>query len=337
MSYTRSFSRDISIPYSGYVTTDKGQVHYSGTVHETVHVNVHVNTDPFDSSVNACSGQVGALTTSVVATKAAHAESIKNSSKKISQTIISGFFKTVRSELGQQIAQLKSQTEATLLHLNQLAQRCRDKHRQMEADYNRITDRYTKVFSDLNRELEVRVFELDKAAFKTRETTTECTNRSTSSDLIGVAAVSAGENARVQSSILASVTKKRALDAIHRANDFLLCQQESRNVVNQALHDKDTDSRYFVPVCLAEEVDDTTHTPGKATLYKPEVVPNSSRRRMTSELLKARWHAMPQKDADLVKKDFARCVARSITSDSPHDRRVKEYLNKFINNPLQSL
>lgn len=338
MSYTRTFSKVISVPYSGYVTAKDGSsVHYSGTEHETVHVTVHVDTSDFDSSVGNCGSSVDLLTGSVVATESAQAASIKESSQKISRTLISGFFKTVRSELGQQIAQLKSQTEATLLHLNKMAQRCREKHTQMETDYNRLVERYSKVFSDLNKELEIRVFELDRQAFKLQETTTECANRSISSDLTGVAVVSAGENARVQSSLLASVAKKRAFDAISQANAFLLSQQQCRSVVNRALHDADADTRFYVPVCLADGVDETSPQSSKATLYKPSVVPNSARRQMISALKKARWQPMPAEARNIIKREFTRSVAQAYPGDSPHERRVKDYLNRFIDIPIHSL
>lgn len=337
MSYTKTFSTVISVPYSGSVSTKNGFVSYSGTAHETVHVNIHVDTDDFEASVGNCGDQVSLLTGSVVATKTAHAESIRINSRKISDTIISGFFKTVRSELGQQISQLKSRTEATLLHLNQLAARCREKHQQMETDYNRLVDRYSKVFADLNKELEIRVHELDRAAFTMQATCTDCSNRSVESDLTGVATVSAAETARTQSSLLASVTKKRALDAINQANDYLMVQQQCRNVINRSLHDPDTDRRYYVPVCMAEGVDSDTHSATKSFLFKPSVIPNSSRRRMLSELKNARWKQVAPCDMTQIKREYARNVTAATGDDSSHGRRVRAYLNRFIDNTILSL
>lgn len=337
MSYTKTYQQLIQIPYSGYASKGDVTVHYSGVAEETVYVNIHVNTDEFDSSVSDCGKHIGALTTSVVATKAAHAKSIADNAKKISKTIISGFFSTVRSELTQQMAELKSRVDATLLHLNEMAKRCRDKRRQMETDYGRICERYTKVFSDLNTELQHRVFELDRASFKLEEQTKECANRSLTSENAGMISVSSAENARVQSQIVASVAKKRALDAIHRANGYLAYQQENRNVITRSLFDDSEERHYYVPVCLAQYVDPDNFRETKTTLYKPTVVPNSSRRRMTGEIMRGNWREMDSETREKVRKDYLHNVAQAYASDSAHDNRVKAYLNNFFNQSIQTL
>lgn len=337
MSYTRSFQKLIRIPYSGTVSDGQTTLRYDGTAEEYVTVNVFVDTDDFDSSAAACGNHVNALTASVVATEAKQTESIHENNRKISQAIIGGFFKTVRSELGQQIATLKSQVDATLLHLNALAARCREKRQQMETDYGRITERYSKIFSDLNKELQNRVFELDKAAFRLRESTGECAARALGSDLVGIAAVTAAENARVQSSLLASVAKKRAFDAINAANAYLTCQNRDRETIDRVLLPTDNARRLFVPVCLAEETDQENPQVSRSVLHKPDVVPNSLRRRMTSELKKAQWKSPDAAQSERIRQDYSRQVAREFPTDSAHDRRIRNYLNQFINNPILSL
>jgi len=337
MSYSKSYSTVVSIPYSGSVSNGQVTLHYSGTAEETVHVNITVDTDDFDRSVDHCGKHVNALTASVAATGTAQSESVRVNFGKISKAIVSGFFKTVRSELGQQIAQLKSNVDSTLLHLNQMAKRCTDKHKQMEADYHRISDRYSKVFADLNKELELRVFELDKASFRLQETITACANRALSSSLAGEVAVSSGENARVQAMLLASVAKDRANHAISLANDFLRTSQQNRNLVNRSLHSSDEERHFYVPVCLAESIDEENHAVRRNTLYKHKVIPNNMRRHMTSDLCNARWIPMPADRSDAIRSDYLRLIASEITDDSPHARRVKEMLNKFIDNPLLSL
>ncbi len=337
MSYSRHFTKTIEVHYSGVARSGDTSIPYSGTVTEPVHINIHVDTDDLDSSVVDCSTHVDALTTSVVATKTAHIASISENSKKISDTIIKGFFKTVRSELGQQMAMLRSSIDATLVHLNKLAERCRGKQLQMEADYHRITERYSKIFTDLNTELQHRVFELDRPAFKLREQTSECSDRTLISEPAGVALISSAENARIQSELLASMTKKRALDAIHRASGYLVYQQENRNVINRSLFDDSRERSYYVPVCLAVQTEDDAPGALRPTLYKPSVIPNSSRRRMTGQLQQAAWRPMPESEMERIRTAFAHNVAEAVPAHSDHDRRVKAYLNKFINNPILSL
>jgi len=337
MSYTKQYHTVVRIPYSGYASKGDVTVHYSGVAEEDVYVNIHVDTNDFDNSVNDCNKHIGALTTSVVATKTAHAKSITDNSKRISQSIISGFFSTVKSELSQQIAELKSQVDATLIHLNEMAKRCRDKRRKMESDYNRICQRYTKVFNDLNTELQHRVFELERASFKLEEETMECANRSLTSENAGTTSVTSSENARVQSHILASTAKKRALDAIHRANGYLVYQQENRNVITRSLFDSPAERHYYVPVCLAEYVDPDNHIDKKVNLYKPQVVPNSSRRRMTGEVQRGNWRDIDPTTREKIRKEFLQNVAQAYAADSDHDSRVKTYLNNFFNQSIKTL
>ena len=80
MSYTRRFSKNITVHYSGSVSygpsQSGGSKSYSGTVTETVYFDVHVDTDPFDEEVHKMKDHVDLLTGSVVATEAAHVASI---------------------------------------------------------------------------------------------------------------------------------------------------------------------------------------------------------------------------------------------------------------------
>ena len=87
MSYTRTFSKDIRISYSGtvsYPASKTGGVRtYSGTATETVHVNIEVDTLPFDESVVDCTHTVNGLTSSVTATEAAQIMAIDKNAQTL--------------------------------------------------------------------------------------------------------------------------------------------------------------------------------------------------------------------------------------------------------------
>lgn len=338
MSYTRTFSQTIAVPYSGRVSLANGQsASYSGTVHETVHVSVHVDTDPFDESVDRTSRHVNALTASVTATEAAQIKTIRDTSARIGKTIVQGFFKTVRSELGQKIAQLQSHADATLLHLTQLSKRVREKQAQMETDYTRITERYSKIFADLNRELEIRVHELDKPAFDFAENASSTAHRTLIADGSGIAAVTAAENARAQTSIVASATKHRALATLRTAKNFLTLQQLSRDIVERALRPDTHTGPVFVPICYAQTVNPDNKTVSEPLIFKPSQIPNSSRRTIASALEKAPWQPMKPQDAEKIRTAFHSLTATEIPGNSDTERRVKQYLSQFILKPTLSI
>jgi hypothetical protein len=173
MSYTRSVRQTIYVHYHGSASypasQNGGTVSYSGTASEDVIVNVRVDTTPFDASSADCRPTVDGLTASVAATESAQVASIRSNSRRVGKTLIDGFFKTVRSEISQQINELKNNVEATLLKLQSDAQRCNDMQRQMEVDYNRKCDQYLRIFNELDNELRNRIQNLDQPTFLFRQ------------------------------------------------------------------------------------------------------------------------------------------------------------------------
>jgi len=98
------------------------------------------------------------LTTSVIATEAAEIESRWRNSKKIAKSVVNGFFNFTRSEISQQVSELTTRVDATLIHLSELSKSVLDKKRQMEVDFNRISSRYVKVFEDLDKETALNIY-----------------------------------------------------------------------------------------------------------------------------------------------------------------------------------
>lgn len=256
MSYTRRFSKSVKINYSGSVSypasQNGGSVSYSGTAIETVHIDVTVDTDPFDSAVYDMKGGIDLLTDSVVATEAAQLESIDSSSRKIGDTIISGFFKTVKSDISQQIAQLKIRSESLLLQLSKLATRCREKQKQMGVDYQRISDRYVKIFTDLNKELENRVYSIDEPVFRTSRLLDKIGRHEGNEDASATVSVTAGETAHVHSMLTVNLAKRRAKQALEKAERFLKIQYSTDDVIKSGLLSKGVAGFIYSPFSVIE-------------------------------------------------------------------------------------
>lgn len=275
MSYTKRYSETITVHGSkttsvSYPASQSGgtrSVTVSYTEHVPVHVNIHVDTNPFDSSVDTCNNHVNALTTSVVATKAAHVASIDKNSKKIASTIIGGFFGLIRSEISQQIAELSQGIDAHLMHLRELSQSVLAKKEQMGVDYNRITGRYVKIFTDLNHELSNRVFELDKPTFLFKKETDNQKIRLSGNDLVSTVSVFGAESGELQSKISASVAKKRAFDTLNKAKQFLWQQKMLNHTIQQSMITENTAGSKYISVCYLEtknedkRIDQALHVP----------------------------------------------------------------------------
>ena len=343
MSYSRSFTKRISIPYSGkvskYVTFDLGggktvsrtvEMEYSGVAQEDVVVNVGVDTDPFDASVQHCNNTVGLLTGAVVATESAQVASVKSNAMKVGQTIVNGFFKTVRSEISQQIVELSNQIKAILLHLDGLGKRCVEKQRQMETDYHRLSERYLKVFAELDGELKNRVFELDRPAFVFKQLSDQSACRSLGNDLISTAAVSGLENSRLEAMISASVTKKHALEAIRKADVFLERQAFANEQLRHCVLNDDAEGGYYVPVCYLE-------TCGKEdwadkAVFRPDILKGQNGDALVEQLSQCDWDGKPTNEAEeRIRLYFNSEVSSHYAASDLHESRVRNCITRLFN------
>lgn len=335
MSYSRSFSKRIEMHYSGTVhyppSKDGGSVPFSGTVYEDVHVNVEIDTTAFDHSVGECNSTVGVLTGSVVATEAAQTASIRNKAIQVGDTIINGFFKTVRSEVSQQIMELKNRIDATLLHLNALSKRCMEKQQQMQQDYQRLTGQYLKIFTDLNRELKNRIYELDKPAFLFKQESDKSSFRTLNSDMVSTVAVSGAENSRVEAMISASVAKKSALRTIDVVNAFLDKQRKTDNILHNSIRNENLDAVYYIPVCYIETNGNDNRIDRK--VYEPQMTHAIDNKALLDSFINIKgWKKFSANTVEQIKLNFNAELCRRYQTSDTHETRVRDYITRMFNN-----
>lgn len=334
MSYKRRFSKTVSVRYSGTVSYPAsqhgGSISYSGTAHETVDFDIIVDTEPFDNAVGDMKDGVDLLTGSVVATEAAQLKAIKDSSKKVGDTIISGFFKTVRSDISQQIMQLKYQSESLLLQLNKLAERCRDMQRQMGADYQRIAERYIKIFADLSKELENRIYTVDEPVFKAVRTLDEIGSHAGNEDGPATVSVTSAENAKVHSMLAVNLAKKQALDAIEKARRFLDVQHQTDDVIKKCLLPAGESTMLCSPFCVMETQADKA--PWRE-LHASPLLKNVSKETLYAGIDKAGWGTrMSESDIRGIADYFNQRVANlHHSANNAHDHRVADMAARLFN------
>ncbi len=333
MSYTRRFKKNITVHYSGSVSYPASQSggtrSYSGSTTETVVFDVTVDTDPFDEEIDNMKGHVDLLTGSVVAAEAAHVDVIGETSRKIGDTIISGFFKTVKSDISQQIAELKTKSEALLLQLNKLAQRCNEKKKQMGIDYQRIAERYGKIFTDLNNELENRIYSIDEPVFTAVRTIDSSGSKTVSNDLVSTVSLSSGEQARLHSKLSANLVKKQAINAIEKGKRFLAVQYATDNILDKCLLPERKGELLSSPFCILE----TTNENGVShrSIYTSPLLNGIAQDSLADKLepkLKSRFD---ENDVRAIGDYFNASVAEEISNSSDsHSRRVAELTSKLF-------
>lgn len=328
MSYTRRFSRTITVHYSGSISypasQNGGTTHYSGSTQETINFDVTVDTDPFDRSVNEVNNGVDMLTTAVAATEVAQVESIRHHSNEIGQTIVSGFFKTVKSDISQQISELKNRSEALLIQLSQLAKRCNDKKRQMGVDYQRISSRYAKIFTDLDNELDNRLHAIDQPVFSFRETADEI--GSGSEKMVATPTVTAGENAHVLATMAASLAKRQASDTIGKMRRYLNVQRDTDSLLNHCLSSGGEGQLLVTPFAVADFVDGRNSS--RAEVFASPMLDQVDRQTLASA--KTGSDESPE-SAKRISDYFNRELADMFgANSSSHSRRVAEMAAKLF-------
>lgn len=239
MSYSRSYqgvvSKTVSVPYSYPASQSGGSSSTSVTVDIPVTIGIDVDTNPFDHSVDSCKGNVNLLTGSIVATESAHIAAKVLSSKKISESIVTGFFGLIKSEINQQLTELKPRVDALLIELVQHQQNCVSKKQQFEGDFARISERYTKIFFDLDKELKNRILSLNQSAVGIHAKLTTHVHRAFSDISTGISTVHNKEGGNLQASISAAGLKQKALSMIGSAKNYLFTEKNLSKQLNEIL------------------------------------------------------------------------------------------------------
>lgn len=258
MSYSQTYNG--SVYYSGsvsvsYPASEHGgstTAHYSGSV--PVSIRVDVDTEPFDASVQDCSASVGNLNGAVVAMNAAQVASINQASEDISSHVVSGFFGMIKSELSQNMAALLAKFKAVFELLTSNAKRVEKQQIVMQDDYQRISSRYSKIFSDLDEELEKRVAALDKNVFEiSRRIQGEQLNNETARK-VAQFVLGTNEDDILQQELLIANTKAKVLGAMQSLSGNVVQQAVYSNQVKSIVEDKKTQEarQSFVPVIFTE-------------------------------------------------------------------------------------
>lgn len=331
MSYSRSFTKTVSVHYSGSVSYPAsehgGTVSYSGTAYENVTVNILVDTTDFDRSVGVCSNSVGGLTGSIVATEAAQIKAIRDNSHKVGSTIVNGFYKTVQSEISQQIVELTTTVDSNLMHLRQLAEKCNNIQRQMQNDYSRLLSRYSKVFDDLNSELENRIFELCRPVFLFKRHTDERIGQAISGDMSSAAAVSGAESSVLEARIASSLAKRRASSTIQQANNFLAKQKNTERVLYDNTIDENLAGGIYLPVCYIETKDNGVTN---RQAHKPKMLERVDSRRLVESIKDSDLQNELSRKSEHLEESFNREVASAFKTTNEHNQRVMDYITKLF-------
>lgn len=290
-----------------------------------------VDTTPMAKKIDHVSRHVDATTTAVVAMQTAVVKAHNDAADDVCRNVNRGFYSLIHSQISQKIAKWRSEVNSLQLQLNQQGRQLRAIRNRMERDYAMITRRYTKLFGSLNRALQRRVYELDKAAFKFAVTEID-TLENRGKQLTATVPVAQTESIAMSQRLMASNIKYRGARLIDIMKSFLTDVNEQKALTAKVLLDRgisSPDHTHYVPVALWEGVAGAMEGNLQHVVIPAEGFNDHTRQMLTNAFTSPesglQWGKDARQPDKRVTDDFNRLLA-----DFDATPRVKETMAKLF-------
>ncbi len=230
---------------------------------------VNVSTEPMAESVQQVANHVNGTTVAIVAMKAATVAAEQSAANHICENVNRGFFSLVLSQLSQRSAEARAVVDAKLQELSHFGAALRRVHEQMDRDFHRISNRYTKVFQTLNNSLKTRVSELDKASVELSAVQMHLSMRRMLNEGVQTP-VHQKESICASQAIASSVARRTALKALENMSGILDKTAALQESMMQIIDGESPESSVavMIPAVLFESDDINMDIKSKA-VYAP--------------------------------------------------------------------
>jgi len=347
MSYSQSYHSSVS--YSGSVSypasQNGGSVSYHGSV--PIDVTIHVDTAPFDGSINRFNNSVVALGGSVAAMNAAQCIAIKKTADEVSESLINGFFGTIKTELSQQIQALDSAIKAGFGLLQEQGKAVSDKKEVMESDYNRITSRYVKLFTDLDEECYKRIIALDRPSFNIskkvqKELICESSSNAAAMNLLGN-----DESSSSKLYIYISSLNRKTLDILQTLHSYINQEKNIKALIDSLLSSDEVSENVplYVPVVFSEsemlENQGTDHN-----CYIPDFIGQQGKKAVSEsinnfcrDISRSKWGKTGETEMEALNREFNFLAEANFAAaeDAAQQRIYKTMLTLWQNTEISSM
>ena len=320
MSYTQNFNATLTVRGSvsaSYPKSESGGSHsvsYSHTEH--LEFVVEVDTDPVDQGVGECRTSVGALNAAVLAGAQLQIREKEAGAERVSSTVIREFNQYISGDIKQEMAQLQSQISSKQALLHAEAEAAGARKKQFQGDYQRLKERYSTLFQNLDRELERRVRALDEPLFKVVKEGFSQGTRDRSINALAGSMLSSGESDQARQSLENTGVKRRSLDLLRLAGNFLRGQKELEARIQQVLTNDETDQATVLSVPVVG-LDTEDITGSNRVLHQAGGAPELS---LDAERVWAqRWKAAGEDEFASLEKSFLGLVGDESESLAPRE------------------
>lgn len=296
--------------------------------YNSYNIDCTVDTTPMADELSTVGRRVELTTAAVVSMQAAVIAAEKKAADDVCSNVNRGFHTLMLSQVSQKVAQLQSTVNSHLLRLNQQTKQLLAIKDRMQRDYGRTTARYTRLFNTLNKELRVRVQELDQPIFKfaTVEVQTT-TNRMT--NLVATVPIGQTESVALAQTITASLLKKHSKDVLESSTSFVGQMEEQKVLTDKILLSSVSakDANIVAPVLIYEGCNSNSSS---IDVQLPASLMDANNQSMVrgaiyEDVERLNWHESETNPE--VANEFARLV-----DQSPKSARVKDMMRKLMQN-----
>lgn len=292
------------------------------------HIDCEVNTRPMAQEIDSVSRHIDLTTTAVVGMKAAVISAEEEATTKVCNDVNRGFYALIHSQISQKIAKLQSEVDSHFMKLNQHSKQLNGIKSRMERDYGMLCGRYTKLFSGLNKNLENRVFALDKPTvdFAVKEISA-VSNRT--KQLSAIVPVGQLESLTMSQKMLSSALKNRGLRVLSSMKDFLGDMKKQEMITRRILLPQRCNAEQqtiMVPVIVRET--NNSRNDKNIDIYVnstnlTQSAQDSIKNTLNNQQLE--WTASARGSHNELRSEFNKCLSKYSSS-----QRVKDMVEKLF-------
>ncbi len=288
-----------------------------------------IDTTPMADEIRTVSNHIEGTTTAVVAMQTAVVLAEKQAAETVCRNVNRGFYTLMRSQISQKIAKLKSEVDSQLMQLNAHRKQLLAIRGRMERDYHLLTQRYLKLFNELNLNLKQRVFELDRPVFDFAIHEVEKTSNRTKY-LAATVPISQVESLSNSQKIITSNVRYKAEKVIETMQRYLTNTLAQKKMTNKVLLSKNTTETVglAVPVIIVERNFDALDHKNLDVIVSPEELTVQTHQSIKNAVYQCveslNWQNTTDWQAE-VKSEFSKYLSNNNASE-----RVKHTAQKLF-------
>ena len=294
---------------------------------------ISIETSDLAYSLDNVTERVAETTAAVHDMERSVCEAERQAAENVCTSVNRGFFTLIRSQLLQKKVQVQAVAEAQLFTLRHFAQSLRRIKYQMGVDFERITQRYTKLFVTLGDSLRSRVYALDRPVAEIADVDYCALDRRVLTTG-APAAVVQQDSVSVVSELAAVRCKKdcqKVLEGVKTLIDHGAKLNKTMESIVRDVH-QDVQRSVYVPVIVAENTDLYIEGSTQLNVHIPVMSQNSAGMSKMKEAFYASMRKMAWgTSVSEHKADVDRRV-RELAQGPGLDERTRKYILQMLDN-----